>query len=270
MIPRTVRAPSNAPITKYRRTTGPRSVTSSSSRHHSRSGRRVISTARGEEGEDFALCGREGRVEGFHLRPGALRELGAPAPFPADDSRGGPEHGGGVPPPRGSAGHDDARGAFPLRPEDRDEVRDLRELLREGQEVRHGAADPVHDNLHPSDVLRARDEVEHRRPRGRGPRLLELPPLLLPFLQDPLDGGRGLVDGDAEGGSDLGEGRGLLPDRLERGQPRHVLEADDGILGPLPPEDRDYPDLARPRDVRAAAPLDVPLRDLDDPELPAR
>src|SRR6267143_1073710 len=111
MIPRTVRAPSNAPMTKYRRTTGPRSVTSSSSRHHSRSGRRVISPARGEEAKDFALCGSEGRVEGFDLRPGALRELGAPAPLPAHDLQGGTEHGGGVHPPREPAGHDDARGA---------------------------------------------------------------------------------------------------------------------------------------------------------------
>src|SRR5437773_7367567 len=32
----------------------------------------------------------------LRLRPGALRELRAPAPLPADDVEGGPQHGAGV------------------------------------------------------------------------------------------------------------------------------------------------------------------------------
>src|SRR6266540_2278270 len=46
-----------------------------------------------------------------------------------------------------------------------------------------------------------------------------------------------------------------------------VLQADDAVLDPRRAEDLDQRDVARPRDVGAAAGFDVPLRDLDDAQL---
>src|SRR6266516_1271374 len=59
----------------------------------------------------------------------------------------------------------------------------------------------------------------------------------------------------------------LLAHGVERAPAGGVLEADDAVLDPRRAEDLDQRDVARPRDVRAAARLDVPLRDLDDAQL---
>src|SRR2546426_6931253 len=187
-MPRTVRAPSNAPITKYRRTTGPRSVTSSSSRHPSRIRRRFISPARGEGGDHFALRRVEGRVEGLHLWASALREVGPPTSLPAEDIHGRGEEGRGIHASVRAPGHDDARG-LARGAQDRDDVRVLRELLRQREQVLHRAGDAVDDDPHVRDLVRMRDELGHGIPRGRGPSLLEFPPLLPPLIVEPVDGG---------------------------------------------------------------------------------
>src|SRR5256712_2043840 len=109
-IPRIVRAPSNAPITKYRRTVGPRSVTSSSSLHHSRSCRKLISPARGQEREDFPPRGLHRRIKGLDLRAAALREIGPPSSLAAEDDRRPDEDRGGSHAPLGAPRDDDARG----------------------------------------------------------------------------------------------------------------------------------------------------------------
>src|SRR5213593_1258183 len=146
-IPRIVSAPSKAPMTKYRRTMGPRSVTSSSSRHHSRIWRKLISHARGQEREDFPPCSLQGRIKSLDLRAAALREIGPPSPLAAEDVRRGDEDRGGIHAPLGAPGDDDARG-LTRRPEDRNEGRRLRKLFRDREEVVHRSRDPMDDHFH--------------------------------------------------------------------------------------------------------------------------
>src|SRR3990170_1940201 len=263
-IPRTVSAPSNAPITKYRRTIGPMSVTSSSSRHHSRHDwRAAILHARAQGGEHLASRSLQGLVQGLDLRARALREVRLPPALPPEHREGRLDHGAGVPPAVPPPRDDDARGV-PRRPEDRHDVRRLREPLRKRQEVLHPAPDPVDDDPHAVDLLGPGDQIHHRGPRLRGAGLLELPPHRPPLLEEPVDGLRDMLHGDTQGRADLHEGRVDPPDLREGGLPRHVLEPHDAVLDPLRPEELHDPDVARPRDVGPAARLDVPLRDLDE------
>src|SRR5207245_10221695 len=77
MIPRTVRAPSNAPITKYRRMIGPTFVISSYSRIRRRQARRSMSSARDPkflaDGPFESLRGGPGLVQVREARLGEVR-----------------------------------------------------------------------------------------------------------------------------------------------------------------------------------------------------
>src|SRR2546428_13513385 len=100
-------------------------------------------------------------------------------------------------------------------------------------------------------------------------RTLRKLPQLLPLRDDSFGGRNELVRRDAE---DLGRPLhflGLFPDGLERGLPRGVFEAGDAVLDSGGTQDLDERDVARPRDVRPATRLHVPLRNLADAQLAA-
>src|SRR5207253_6039669 len=84
MIPRTVRAPSNAPMTKYRRMIGPTFVISSYSRSRRRQARKSMSSALDPEFlPDEFLKFRGGGARHVDVRETRLREVGlAPALAP--------------------------------------------------------------------------------------------------------------------------------------------------------------------------------------------
>src|SRR5919201_4932749 len=266
MIPRTVRAPSKAPITKYRRMIGPTFVISSYSRSRWRQARRPMSSARDPEfRSDQFLEPVRGGTRLLDVREARLGEVRLAAALAAELRGHGTDQLRSIDRDVCAPRHDElhvARGRGPV---------DARGLRLRGGRLRHGQheADSLGDLL-PQDgpgSLR-RPEVLAGLRRG----LLLRRPLgglaqLLPLRDEALRRGNDLVHGDRE---DLGgppEGLALLADRLQGRPPGRVLEAQDSILDAGRPQDLDQGDVARPRDVGAPARLDVPLRDFHDPEL---
>src|SRR5438552_1520825 len=120
MIPRTVRAPSNAPMTKYRRMMGPTFVISSYSRIRRRQAPRSMSSARDPKlladapFESFG-CG-SGLIE---VREARLREVGLSPAFAAEFRRDGLEDPGDVHGDIGAPRDDEADVIRRLGPQDR-------------------------------------------------------------------------------------------------------------------------------------------------------
>src|SRR5207247_5099152 len=91
MMPRIVSAPSNAPITKYRRTIGPTFVISSYSRIRRRQARKPMSSALDPElfADEFLEFGGGGPRH-LQVRKTGLREIRLSAAFPVELRRDGP------------------------------------------------------------------------------------------------------------------------------------------------------------------------------------
>src|SRR6266581_938513 len=268
MIPRTVRAPSNAPITKYRRMIGPTFVISSYSRIRRRQAPTSMSSARGPK---FLANGPfesfRGRPRLIDVREARLGEVGFPAAFPSELRRDGLEDLGDVDRDARASRHDQADIRWCLRPQDGGRFRLGRDCLRHGH--------------HEADAFR--HFLFHERPR-RARRLDRFPglhhglfvrralgklPQLLPLRDDSFGGRNELVRRHAKHFGRPLDFLGLFPDRLERRFSRRVFEAHDAVLDSGGPEDLDERDIARPRDMRSAAGLHVPLRNLDDAQLAA-
>src|SRR5438093_3400137 len=269
MIPRTVRAPSNAPITKYRRIMGPTFVISSYSRIRRRQAPRSMSSARDPKlladapFEPFG-CG-SGLIE---IRKTRLREVGLSPAFAAEFRRDGLEDPGDVHGDIGAARDDEAAVMRRLGPEDRGRPSLGSDRLRHG----HHEADAFpHLLLHerPGGARRL-DGLSGLRRRLLLRRTLGKLPELLPFGDDTLRGWDELVRGNPEDFRRAPNFVELFPDRIERRLPRGVFETHDSILDARGPEDLDEGDIARSSDVRPATRLRVPLRDLHDAQLPAR
>src|SRR5437867_5209804 len=119
MIPRTVRAPSKAPMTKYRRMMGPTFVISSYSRIRRRQAPRSMSSARDPKlladvpFESFG-CG-SGLIE---VRKTRLREVGLPTTLAAEFGGDGLEDHGDIDGDIGAARDDEADVIRRLGPED--------------------------------------------------------------------------------------------------------------------------------------------------------
>src|SRR2546430_6269204 len=97
MIPRTVSAPSNAPMTKYRRMIGPTFVISSYSRSRRRQAPRSMSSALDPEflpDEFLELHGSRPRL--IEVREARLRKILFPAAFSVEQGRHRPEQFRGV------------------------------------------------------------------------------------------------------------------------------------------------------------------------------
>src|SRR5438445_4434914 len=109
MIPRTVRAPSNAPITKSRRMIGPTFVISSYSRIRRRQALRSMSSAQGlkflADGSFESFRGRSRLIEVWEAR---LSELRFPAAFAPELRHAGLEDLGDVDRDAGAARDDQA------------------------------------------------------------------------------------------------------------------------------------------------------------------
>src|SRR5436309_641978 len=269
MIPRTVRAPSKAPRTKYRRMMGPTFVISSYSRIRRRQAPRSMSSARDPKlladapFEPFG-CG-SGLIE---IRKTRLREVGLSPAFAAEFRRDGLEDPGDVHGDIGAARDDEADVIRRLGPEDRGRPSLGSDRLRHG----HHEADAFpHLLLHerPRGARRL-DGLSGLRRRLLLRRMLGKLPELLPFGDDPLRGWDELVRGNPEDFRRALDFVGLFLDRIERRFPRGVFETHDPVLDARGPEDLDERDIARSSDMCPATRLRVPLRNLHDAQLPAR
>src|SRR3989440_4753830 len=269
MIPRTVRAPSNAPITKYRRMIGPTFVISSYSRIRRRQAPRSMSSARNPkflaDGPFESLGGGPGLVD---VREACLREVRLPPSLTAEFRRDRLHDLGDVDADIGPAGDDETHIVRRLGPEDRG-----RPGLRSDRlGHRHHKPDPFRDLLfhegpgHP----RRLDGLPGFRRRLLVRRPLREFPQLLPLGHDSFSGGDELVRGNSEDLRRSLDFFGLLPNRIERTFSRGIFEAHDAILDARRPEQLDERDVARAGDVRPATRLHIPFRDLDYAQLPAR
>src|SRR5438876_2279091 len=269
MIPRTVRAPSKAPMTKYRRMMGPTFVISSYSRIRRRQAPRSMSSARDPKlladapFESFG-CG-SGLIQ---IRETRLREVGLPPALTAEFRHDGLEDPGDVHGDIGAPRDDEADIVRRFGPEDRGRPSLGSDRLRHG----HHEADAF-----PHLLLHERPRGAHRldglsplrrRLLVRG--ALGKPPELLPFGDDPLRGWDELVRGNPEDFRHALDFVRLFLDRIERRFSSGVFETHDPILDARGSEDLDERDIARSSDMRPATRLRVPLRDLHDAQLPAR
>src|SRR5881397_3486870 len=133
IIPRTVRAPSNAPITKYRRMIGPTFVISSYSRIRRRQAPRSMSSARGPKFvADAPFESFRGRPRLIEVREARLGEIGLAAAFSAELRRDGLQDLGDVDRYTRAAGHDQTDIGGCLRPQDGGRLRLGRDRLRHG------------------------------------------------------------------------------------------------------------------------------------------
>src|SRR6266699_1160906 len=266
MIPRTVRAPSNAPITKYRRTTGPTFVISSYSRIRRRQARRPMSSALDPELlADELLEPRRGGPRLVGVREAGLREIRLSPSLAVELWRDGPDEFRRVDRHLRAACEDELHVARRGRP-----VNPGRARLG-GCRLRHRQHEPdALRDLRPQDrprTFRGLDFLSGLRGRLLVRRPLRELAVLLPLRHHPLHGGDDVVEGHLEDLRNPREFVDLFPRRFERALAGDVLQADDAVLDPRRAEDLDQRDVARPRDVGAAARFDVPLRDLDDAQL---
>src|SRR3989442_2232487 len=269
MIPRTVRAPSNAPITRYRRIIGPTFVISSYSRIRRRQAPRSMSSARDPkflaDGPFQLLGGGPGLVE---VREARLGEVRLSPSLAAEFRRDRLHDLGDVDGDVGSTGDDEAHIGRRLGPQDRGRPG----LRRDRLGHRHHESDAFRDLLlhegpgHP----RRLDGLSGLRRRLFVRRPLRELPQLLPLGHDSFGGGDELVRGNSEDLRRPLDLFGLFPNRIERRLPRGIFEAHDAILDARRPEQLDERNVARAGDVRPATGLHVPFRDFDYPQLPAR